>query len=144
LKKLYLYILTTILTVNLFSQVTFKPVNQNKNKSFFAEVQSSKSLSQAGNNQSPDGFNLSQNYPNPFNPSTVITYKLPEKSFVSLKIYNVLGNEITTLVNGEKAAGIHNVTFDVSELPSELSNGTYFYMLKTERFTETKKMIYIK
>ena len=136
--------LLAALTVNLFSQVTFKTANQNKSESFFIEIQSSKILSQADNDESPDGFNLSQNYPNPFNPSTVITYTLPEKSFVSLIIYNVLGNEIKTLVNGEKSAGIHNVTFEVADLPSELSNGTYFYMLKTERFTETKKMIYIK
>ncbi|HSP89095.1 MAG TPA: T9SS type A sorting domain-containing protein [Ignavibacteriaceae bacterium] len=144
MKKLYLYMLLAALTVNLFSQVTFKTANQNKSESFFIEIQSSKILSQADNDESPDGFNLSQNYPNPFNPSTVITYTLPEKSFVSLIIYNVLGNEIKTLVNGEKSAGIHNVTFEVADLPSELSNGTYFYMLKTERFTETKKMIYIK
>jgi len=91
-----------------------------------------------------DNFELSQNFPNPFNPSTIITYKLPEKSFVSLKVFNVLGNEITTLVNEEKPAGIHNVKFDVLELPKELSNGTYFYRLKVGNFTETKKMIYIK
>ncbi len=91
-----------------------------------------------------NGYELSQNYPNPFNPSTIITYKLPEKSFVNLKIFNVLGNEIAVLVNEEKPAGIHRIEFDASKLEKELSNGIYFYTLKAGDYTETKKMIYIK
>ena len=91
-----------------------------------------------------DDFELSQNYPNPFNPSTVITYYLPQKSFVTLKVFNLLGNEITTLVNEDKPGGSHKIEFDVTELPTELSNGIYFYRLNAGDYTETKKMIYIK
>jgi hypothetical protein len=128
----------------LVAQVSFKTVNRNNDQSFFEELQSFKNLNEDEISLAPDGFELSQNYPNPFNPSTVITFKLPEKSFVSLKVYNVLGNEIVTLINEEKSPGTHSIKFDVSELPRELSNGTYFYMLKAGNFTETKKMIYIK
>ncbi len=91
-----------------------------------------------------DSYELSQNYPNPFNPSTTITYTLPEKSFVTLKIFNVLGNEIATLINEEKSAGVYRIKFDVTELKNEISNGTYFYRLKVGEFTKTKKMIYMK
>lgn len=91
-----------------------------------------------------DGFELSQNYPNPFNPSTIIKFNLPERSFVSLKIYNVLGNEITTLINEVKPEGEHSIEFDVGNLSNELSNGPYFYMLKAGDYTETRKMIYMK
>lgn len=85
-------------------------------------------------------FTLEQNYPNPFNPNTVISYHLPITSKVSLKVYNVLGKEITTLVNEELAAGEHKVEFNSTGLPS----GIYFYQLSTENFIETKKMILMK
>jgi ligand-binding sensor domain-containing protein len=85
-------------------------------------------------------YNLLQNYPNPFNPSTTITYQIPELSFVTLKIYDVLGNEITTLVNEEKAIGSYEKEFDGTALPS----GIYFYQLKAGDFIQTKKMILLK
>ncbi len=85
-------------------------------------------------------FKLYQNYPNPFNPSTVISYQLPEAVRVSLKIYDLLGREIASLVNEEKQAGNYEVTFDASRF----SSGLYFYRLKTEKFVETKKMMVIK
>ncbi len=85
----------------------------------------------------PKGFSLLQNYPNPFNPSTVISWQLAASSFVSLKIYDVLGNEIATLVNEEKPPGNYKFTFDASGL----SSGIYFYKLQTENFVQTKMMI---
>lgn len=90
--------------------------------------------------KSPDSFNLSDNYPNPFNPSTKIIYSIPEKSTVSLKVYDLLGNEITSLVNSEVEAGKHEVNFNAVNLPS----GVYLYQLKAGNFTNTKKMLLIK
>jgi len=85
-------------------------------------------------------FSLSQNYPNPFNPSTVISYQLPVIGFVSLKVYDILGKEIATLVNEEQPAGEYEIEFDGSALTS----GIYFYQLKAGDFTQTKKMILLK
>ncbi|NQT27366.1 T9SS type A sorting domain-containing protein [candidate division KSB1 bacterium] len=85
-------------------------------------------------------FKLEQNYPNPFNPSTEISYNLPEQSFVTLKVYDVLGREIFTLVNEDKPAGTYRINFDTIGLGS----GVYFYQLKAENFMEKKKMILIK
>jgi hypothetical protein len=90
----------------------------------------------------PKGFSLEQNYPNPFNPSTNITYKLSDREFVTLKVYDLLGNEVSTLVNEEKPAGSYNVQFSMDKL--KLSSGTYFYRLQAGNFIETKKMILLK
>ena len=89
---------------------------------------------------SPEEFSLEQNYPNPFNPSTSIKYRVSSNSQVSLKVYDVLGNEVATLVNEEKPAGSYEVKFDASGLTS----GIYFYTLATGSFIETKKMILLK
>jgi len=86
------------------------------------------------------GFNLHQNYPNPFNPSTTISYSVPELSFVTLKVYDVLGNEILTLVNEEIPIGSYEVEFSATVLPS----GIYFYRLQAGSFVETKKMVLLK
>jgi len=83
---------------------------------------------------------LDQNYPNPFNPATTISFVTKENSRVSLKVYNVLGDEVATLVNGELTGGVHNVQFDASTL----SSGIYFYTLTAGNFTETKKMLLMK
>jgi hypothetical protein len=88
----------------------------------------------------PKSFSLNQNYPNPFNPSTVISYQLSAVSKVTLKVYDILGKEIASLVNEEQQAGSYNVTFNASNL----SSGIYFYTLKTDNFTQTRKMILIK
>lgn len=88
----------------------------------------------------PDKFSLNQNYPNPFNPSTVISFSVPVKSFTSLKIYDVLGNQIATLVSEEKQAGTYEINFDGADLTS----GIYFYKLQTENFIDTKKMILLR
>jgi hypothetical protein len=92
-------------------------------------------------NTIPAKFSLDQNYPNPFNPSTKIQYNLPENSFVSLKVYNAIGQEVAALVNGVVPAGTHEVLFDASPLNS----GVYFYTLKSgNNFVQTRKMILLK
>jgi hypothetical protein len=88
----------------------------------------------------PNEIDVFQNYPNPFNPRTTITYQVPEISFVTLKIYDVLGNRIATLINEEKPAGSYEVEFDASSL----SSGIYFYKLQSGSFVETKKMVLLK
>jgi len=92
-----------------------------------------------------NNYSLNQNYPNPFNPSTKIKYQIPELSFVTLKLYDVLGNEITTLVNEEKPAGKYEVEFNSRGLIHQtLPSGIYFYQLKAGSFIETKKMLMLK
>jgi hypothetical protein len=88
----------------------------------------------------PTEYALSQNYPNPFNPSTSIQYAVCSRQFVSLKVYDVLGNEIETLVNEEKPEGIYKLAWNAANLVS----GVYFYQLKAGDFMQSKKMIFIK
>jgi photosystem II stability/assembly factor-like uncharacterized protein len=89
----------------------------------------------------PANYNLSPNFPNPFNPSTVIKYQVPENTFVTLKVYNTLGQESATLVNGMVNAGTHEVQFNGLHLAS----GIYYYMIKAgEKFVQTRKMILMK
>jgi hypothetical protein len=96
-------------------------------------------------NNIPDDFVLYQNYPNPFNPSTRIKFAIGSRQLVTLIVYDVLGNEIVTLVNEEKPAGEYEVTFDShSGEIRNLTSGIYFYQLKANTFIETKKMILIK
>lgn len=91
-------------------------------------------------NEVPNEFSLTQNYPNPFNPSTKIRYSLPEVSFATLKVYDILGNEVATLVSEEQQAGNYEVDFSASGM----SSGFYFYKLQAGNFIETKKMILMK
>ncbi|HOJ18982.1 MAG TPA: T9SS type A sorting domain-containing protein [Ignavibacteriaceae bacterium] len=88
----------------------------------------------------PGNYFLSQNYPNPFNPSTLITYQLPKTSLVTLKVYDILGKEIITLVAEEQTEGSHSVNFNAQNL----STGVYFYQLKAGDFVSTKKLVLIK
>ena len=88
----------------------------------------------------PSVFALDQNYPNPFNPTTTINYYVPEVSFISLKVYDVLGNEIATLVNENKPAGNYKAEFNAAGIPS----GIYFYRIQAGSFIDTKKMILLK
>ena len=88
----------------------------------------------------PATYSLSQNFPNPFNPSTTINYQLPVNAHVTLKVFDILGNEIVTLVNEEKSAGEHNVEFDASHLGS----GIYFYSIIAGEFYQSKKMLLVK
>ncbi len=87
-------------------------------------------------------FQLSQNYPNPFNPSTVIGYQISANSYVSLKVYDLLGREIATLVNEEQAAGVYEVKFTINDEP--LTSGVYFYRLQAGEYMAMKKMLLIK
>jgi hypothetical protein len=98
------------------------------------------SLESSNDDNSPEVFSLSQNFPNPFNPTTTIRYQVKQKTFVSLKIFNVLGKEVGTLVNGEKLPGEYSIDFN----GSNLSSGVYFYQLRTENFIQTRKMILVK
>jgi hypothetical protein len=91
-------------------------------------------------NSLPTEHTFYQNFPNPFNPATTIRYEIPERSIVTIKIYDVLGSEMAILVNEEKPAGYYNTEFDASELPS----GIYFYRLQAGSFVETKKMVLMK
>jgi hypothetical protein len=88
-------------------------------------------------------YSLEQNYPNPFNPSTTIRYEFPQQSFVTIKIYDILGNEIATLVNEEKSAGSYEIEFNAVGTSRDLSlpSGIYFYKLQAGNFVETKKMV---
>jgi hypothetical protein len=88
----------------------------------------------------PLSFSLEQNYPNPFNPITTIKFNLPEKEFVSLKVYDIIGKETAVLLNEEKPAGLHSVQFDASGL----SSGTYFYKLQAGSKIITRKMLLLK
>jgi hypothetical protein len=88
----------------------------------------------------PMTFNLAQNYPNPFNPTTTIDFTIPKAGNVTLKIYDALGREVATLVNGYMTAQAYKVDFN----GSNLSNGVYFYTLRTDNFSQTKKMVLLK
>jgi photosystem II stability/assembly factor-like uncharacterized protein len=97
------------------------------------------SVSEKDNNL-PRGFQLSQNYPNPFNPITTISYQLPFSGPVTIKVYDLLGREVATLLNEEKSAGSYEVNFNASGI----SSGIYFYKLQADSFSETKKLILLK
>jgi hypothetical protein len=90
----------------------------------------------------PKGYFLYQNYPNPFNSTTLIKYELPNEDFVSIKLYDLLGREIYTLVNSYQKAGAYVITLNVVDLG--LSTGVYLYRFSTKNFSTTKKMIYLK
>ena len=92
------------------------------------------------NNLTPNKYSLEQNYPNPFNPSTTIKYSVPQRSMVLLKIYDITGREVQTLLNQEMNSGNYEVTFNASKLAS----GVYFYCIRSNDFVSTKKMMLIK
>ncbi|MFZ4589748.1 MAG: T9SS type A sorting domain-containing protein, partial [Ignavibacteria bacterium] len=92
-------------------------------------------------NEVPEKYDLLQNYPNPFNPETNIRFALPEKSFVTVKVYNVLGQLVETLINNERLdVGLHQTSFNGNRFAS----GIYFYTIQTEKFTQTKRMVLLK
>ncbi|MCB0748305.1 MAG: T9SS type A sorting domain-containing protein, partial [Ignavibacteriae bacterium] len=91
-------------------------------------------------NATPAIYALNQNYPNPFNPSTTIEFSIPKTSFVSLKVYDILGREVSNLISELKNAGNYNINFNADNF----SSGLYFYQLKVDNFIETKKMMFLK
>ncbi len=91
-------------------------------------------------NAVPKTFSLSQNYPNPFNPSTMISFSVPQGAKVSLKVYNILGQEVATLVDDYKQAGEYLVQFNAGRLAS----GVYFYRLQANDFAQTRKLLLLK
>lgn len=131
---------------------TYSPANEldstividnmtNGNESWYAyAVDTSATVVSVHKKGTPDIYRLQQNYPNPFNPSTVISYQLPANSMVTLKVYDVLGREVETLVNERQNAGTHSITFDASTLPS----GVYFYRLQAGTYSNTKKLLLLK
>jgi hypothetical protein len=98
------------------------------------------SIKEDENNTKHNDFNLTQNYPNPFNPTTTIRFEIPERSIVTIKVYDVLGSEVATLINEEKAIGNYEVEFNGNILTS----GIYFYQFTAGSFSETKKMILLR
>jgi len=88
----------------------------------------------------PTIFVLSQNYPNPFNPSTTINYSVPKLGLITINVYNVLGQELATLVNEEKPVGNYKVEFNANKL----ATGIYYYRIQAGSFVETKKMVLLK
>ena len=132
--------------------ITWEDLRIESNKNIYAQrVYSNGNLYTSvkdGSRVVPNEFALDQNYPNPFNPSTTIKFDLPKSSFVTLKVYNILGQEVATLVNGEQTAGYKSVKFDGTKLSSSL----YFYRLTAgspstssgQRYFETKKLILLR
>jgi len=120
-----------IVSINTFSEITYARINGEE----FGE------LVDVENEQSEKHtYKLSQNYPNPFNPTTKINYQIPEISFVTLKVYDLLGSEVAILVNEEKPIGNYVVEFNAADLPS----GVYIYRLQAGKYIETKKMVLLK
>jgi len=96
------------------------------------------------NGVAPQVFALSQNYPNPFNPSTKIQYSLDKAGMVSLRVYNVLGQEVATLVNDRQEAGSYTVSFGTNKGTASLSSGVYFYRLEAGSLVSIKKLVLMK
>jgi len=96
------------------------------------------------NDLTPQAFTLFQNYPNPFNPSTKIQYTIANSGLVSLKVFDVLGNEVAVLVNSNQEAGNYIVPFNMNKAKWNLSSGVYFYRLEAGAFVSTKKLILLK
>ncbi len=125
--------------IEYFNQDFFKE-NVKAAVAFMAGLSIDENTSAAEDNYVVKDFVLHQNYPNPFNPATKIKFSLPAQEFVTIKIYNVLGSEVKTLLNSYKAAGSHSIVFDAENLPS----GIYLYKINAGRFSEIKKMMVVK
>ena len=104
------------------------------------EIRSSTAVGDDNDDLRPTNFELVQNYPNPFNPTTTISFALPEKATVRLDVFNVLGQSVATLINGELPAGEHSAVWDAGDSPT----GVYFYRLKAEKESITRKMLLLK
>jgi hypothetical protein len=115
-------------------------LSQNRINEILSNIIQKKSNILSPSTTTPANFLLWQNYPNPFNPSTTITFSIPIGSFVKLKVFDITGKEVKTLVNDFKQAGSHNVTFDAGNLPS----GVYYYELTAAQNTSVKRMVLLK
>ena len=119
-------------------------MNQYEAKTFINYVLNNKFDEQTGIEDSeieaPSDYILFQNYPNPFNPVTTIKYALPNNSLVTLKVYDILGREVVTLVNEEKRAGVYEIEF----IGSHLSSGIYFYKINAGDFKDVKRLLLLK
>jgi hypothetical protein len=117
------------------------PLAENKKRDFILVSHGQyEHLTTSVTTQKPISYALEQNHPNPFNPMTIVNYQLPADNYVTLKVYNVVGKEIATLVDGFESAGYKSVTFDASNLPS----GVYYYRLQAGKFSDVKKMLLIR
>ena len=105
-----------------------------------ASIDNNGSMDDNSTNILPESYSLAQNYPNPFNPTTNIAFNIPMDMIVKIKIYDIAGREISTLVNELKTAGNHSVSFT----GSSLSSGVYFYKIEAGNFVETKRMVLVK
>ncbi|MDP4195669.1 MAG: Ig-like domain-containing protein [Bacteroidota bacterium] len=124
-------------------QFTYNPGSPAIGKYYFDDIRIVKKVTVGVEKQDgivPDRFAMEQNYPNPFNPSTTISYQLPQSSFVTLKIYDILGKEVATLVNENQAAGKYNINFNANSLTS----GIYIYKISAGSFSVSKKMMLMK
>ena len=132
----------SLITIDTLTGIASKLGSLNRNDLFAIAMLSEKitGVNTPPENQFPIQYLLAQNYPNPFNPTTTIIWQMPESGLVTIKIFDVLGREVTTLVNEEFSVGKHETVFDASWL----SSGIYFYQIKTGDFIETKKMILVK
>jgi hypothetical protein len=110
----------------------------------FSDLNTNQSLAKGaetvGQSDVPSTYVMFQNYPNPFNPSTIIRYGLPEKSAISLDVFNSLGQKVATLIDGEEEAGYHEVSFDGSGLAS----GVYVYRLTAGSYMESKRFVMLR
>jgi hypothetical protein len=124
-------------------EILIENVN-NSAHDYLVEFSVSTEVTSVEDEQIPGKFELHQNYPNPFNPSTVISFSLPESGMVTLKVYDIIGNEIAVLINSTMNAGQFNYNFNASNLPAGrhgLPSGIYFYELLTSNLRAVKKMI---
>jgi len=118
-------------------ETTFEPHGPSALPRLMAAVAASEAMNL---NEVPAEYALGQNYPNPFNPQTIITYSLPDAGSVTLRVFNVIGQEVATLVNGVKEAGRHQVVFDASGM----SSGLYLYLIQVNGFTASRRMLVLK
>jgi hypothetical protein len=135
------FILTKISHSNLIWNDSIYMYNNSKNISRLIITAFAEIITDVNNERGiPVGYSLSQNFPNPFNPTTAISYQLPAYSHVMIKVYDLLGREVSTLVNENKPAGNYSVQFNAGKLTS----GVYFYRMESGSFSQTKKLLLLK
>jgi len=129
-----------LLIVSAFPALTFSQYKGGSYDGYYSVLETNVIVGIENNVSVVESFDLHQNYPNPFNPKTLINYDLKKSGFVTLKIYDVLGNEVAILKNEKQNAGSYEVEFDATNFPS----GVYFYKLTSDNISLTKKMLLTK